>query len=80
MAGVISDGRLFQLRLERSAAARTDALTSIRQLPCGRWTARIGGRLRGRTETFLSRRAAEMAVKAHYDDAMMRRIVSTTKG
>ena len=61
-------GRLFKLRLERSLAAREDALASIRQVPpLGHWQARIGGRVRGRTVTFLSYNEARTAVHDYYN-------------
>lgn len=64
-------GRLFKLRLQRSRAAREDALASVRQLPNGRWQARIGGRMRGKTVQFASRDLAQHAVHTHYDLAML---------
>lgn len=67
----VHTGRLFTLRLKRSAHARQTALESIRQLPNGRWQVRIGGRVRGRTLEFSSRRSAEEAVHDHYNEAML---------
>ena len=73
------EGRLFRLRLERSKAAREDALASVRPVPGGWWQARIGGRMRGRTRRFVSRAAAVAAVQAHYNAALLR-FVEQRKG
>lgn len=59
-------GRLVQLNFKRSLAARRDALASIRPLPNGRWSARIGGRMRGSTRVFWAKDEAERAVHAYY--------------
>ena len=74
----IDRGRLFQLKLRHNAASRAKALESIRQtspriggmLPAI-WRVRIGGRMRGRTDYFYSREAAEKAVHDHYNELMM---------
>lgn len=63
-------GRLFHLRLKRNADARRAALDSIRCRPDGRWQARIGGRMRGKTEVFATQRAAEAAVNEHYNSKL----------
>jgi hypothetical protein len=63
-------GRMFRLRLIRNQAARSEALASIRQTPKG-WQARLGGRMRGRTETFGTKAAAERAVNDHYNEAAL---------
>jgi hypothetical protein len=65
---LVRTGTLLKLRLRRNAAARAEALASIRPTPKG-WQARIGGRMRGRTETFPTRAAAERGVDAHYNEA-----------
>lgn len=67
----VREGRLLKLRLERSMASRADALASIRPLPSGFWSVRIGGRMRGKTKQLVSRRACEAAVKQHYDAALL---------
>jgi hypothetical protein len=68
-------GRLFQLKLKRNYAARVAALESIRLVSPGRagsrWEARIGGKMRGRTERFASKDAATYAVNYHYNEQMM---------
>lgn len=64
-------GRLIALKFKRNGAARDEALKSIRPVPGGKFTARIGGRVRGRTERFLTRRLAEKAVNDHYNGVMM---------
>jgi hypothetical protein len=68
------DGRLFTLQLERSQAARGEAEASVRELPGGLWQARIGGRLRGATQRFVSRQAALEAIRAHYNAALFARL------
>ena len=67
-------GRLFVLLLERSRAAREDALASIRRLPTGWYAARIGGKMRGRIREFPARVGAVTAVNEHYNAALMRRL------
>lgn len=67
----LDHGRLIHLKFRRSAAARAQSLASIRQRPDGQWQARIGGRMRGRTEVFRSRQAAETAVHEHYNTCLM---------
>ena len=69
-------GRLVKLKFRRNMQARQAALASIRPLPNGRLQARIGGRMRGRTESFPSRVAAERAVNNHYNEVMMQFIHS----
>lgn len=64
---LVRRGRLFRLKIERNRVARQEALGSIRDVPGGGFSARIGGRMRGRTETFASRKAAEDAVMTHYN-------------
>lgn len=71
MDEAVNRGRLVQLKFRRSHAARQDALASVRQRPDGKWQARIGGRMRGRTEVFRSRQTAEAAVNEHYNDRLM---------
>ena len=72
-------GRLFKLRLERSLAAREDALASIRQVPpLGLWQARIGGRMRGVTRTFRSADDARAAVHAHYNRKLMEHVTGVS--
>jgi len=79
-AGLVRRGRLFKLVLKRSFAARTEALASIRQVPpLGHWQARLGGKVRGRTVTFLSRAAAEQAVNQHYNERLAGRVASSCK-
>ncbi len=71
-------GRLTRLKFKHNAAAREGALQSIRKaspaigeaLPAI-WQVRIGGRMRGRTDYFYSREAAEQAVHDHYNDQML---------
>lgn len=64
-------GQLFALQLERSHAARQDALASIRRVGPDAWKVRIGGRMRGAWFTFMTRDAAVACVKKHYDAALM---------
>lgn len=66
----VQRGRLFQLKLRRNAAARKDALASIRPRPQGNWQVRIGGRVRGRWLVLPTRAAAERAANDHYNAAM----------
>lgn len=68
----VATGRLIALKFKRNLAAREDALASVRKLPSGRWQARIGGRIRGRTDTFMARSIAEAAVNDHYNGVMVK--------
>ena len=69
-------GRLFKVKLHHNHQARRTALASVRQLPNGQWQARLGGVVRGQAAEFPSRRAAEQAVHAHYNEAMMRNVLA----
>ncbi len=68
---LVHRGRLFKLRLKRNMAAREAAKATIRKVPGGKWQARIGGRVRGKTEEFGTQVLAERAVDDHYNSAMM---------
>lgn len=63
-------GRLFTLRMRRNAAARRDALETVRQRPDGQWQARIGGRMRGKVVLCPTQARAEAAVNDHYNEAL----------
>ena len=63
--------RLIKLKFKRNCYARTEALAAIRRRPDGKWQARIGGKIRGRTDVFSTRGRAEQAVNDHYNDVMM---------
>ena len=65
-----SRGRLFRLQLERSRAAREDALATVRESPGGWWVARVGGRVRGRMIARSSRARIVAAVNEHYNAAL----------
>lgn len=69
-------GRLFKLRLKRSAAARRAAQASVTEVFAGCWQARIGGDKRGRVVTFPSEKAARSAVDGHYDRRMREFVMS----
>jgi hypothetical protein len=73
-------GRLFQLKLKRSLAARAEALGTIRPVPAGGVQVRIGGRMRGKTHVFSTRAKAEAAVDAHYNEAMLKAVQDLNKG
>ena len=75
MPTTISEGRLFSLRLKRSAAARADAKATICPVPGG-YVARIGGRMRGRVDRFQTRRSAERAVDDHYNAALLNYVLA----
>lgn len=68
----VNRGRLFALKLKHNHASRTNALQSIRQLPNGKWRARIGGRVRGKFYQFPGYLQAEKAVNDHYNDQLMK--------
>lgn len=68
----VDAGRLFQIKLRHSAAARARAKATIRLLPNGKWCARIGGRVRGVTvSNFFTQADAERAVDDYYNEAML---------
>lgn len=68
----IDKGQLVRIKFRRNLAAREEALASIWKVPgTGKWRARIGGRMRGRTAEFSTRARAEAAVNDHYNGVMM---------
>jgi hypothetical protein len=69
----MTPGRLFEMRLQHSAAARQRAVDSIRDTRLG-VQARIGGRMRGKTITFISRKHALAAITEHYNAELFRKI------
>jgi len=69
VVATLDRGRLFKLKVDRNREARQAALATIREIPGGRWQARVGGRLRGRTVTG-TRAQVEALVNEHYNNAL----------
>ena len=59
-------------KFKRNHASRQAALDSIRRWPDRKWTARIGGRVRGHEVAVASRAEAEQRVNDYYNEIMMK--------
>lgn len=66
----VNVGRLFRLKLERNREARARSMATIRQLPNGRWQAKVGGLIKGTFIVHQTRREVELAVDAFYNAKM----------
>lgn len=71
--------QLLAMRIRRNAAARADAIQTVRQLPNGRWTVRLGGRMRGHSVVVDSQPLAVQAANDHYN-AWAQRILAAARG
>ena len=60
--------KLLAMRMQRNAAAREDALKTVRMLPNGRWTVRVGGKIKGRSVVVNTRNEAVAAANDHYNN------------
>lgn len=74
----VDKGRLIQLKLRQNETLRQEARGTIRGTPSGKYSVRIGGRLRGHWHVFLTRQQCEDAAEQYYNERALAVAIDTT--